>query len=492
MAAQPGVIIAAHLQAMQNHDPNRHQHLLAMRGRLVVLGGFSAAAAGPTDSFLLQHGATLLDPSQAAAMTFDEVVEMVEAHNKSNRDFGMGITVAMSMFVQSLVHHYRMLRAHGDPMDLAALRADLPNLDRARLDDARDHLRHMKELQSQSPGDAPEMTVGPTKFRVFLVDFTNYLSQIVGAYGIPMTYLTVPAVIDPANADHVRWTQVPRVGATYNRDNRHFFQILTPIVAKTKYKMLLVGVSAVRGDGRRLWLKIISTECGAGSNYQTLSVLRKALDLVYTGKNANLPFTDYYSQVKQYWDAEGEIGNIIQDRFKIDHVWKHIDLGGNYKLTALIAAEMAQYPDQFEEFMDAVNIRIVASGIENLAGTSALGKRQVNAVSPERGGEGSTIVGGVDCSEYVKPSGRIHVPGDVWVKKSQEFQDAVKDFNKALGGGRQRENKRQRSQQSRLIKKLRAENAKLKGEELPDDDAAAGDDEKGGTTGASIASQRGK
>lgn len=192
-------------------------------------------------------------------------------------------------------------------------------------------------------------------------------------------------------------------------------------------------------------------------------------------------------------DAEGEIGNIIQDRFKIDHVWEHIDLGGNVKLTSLIAAEMAQYPDQCEKFMDAVNIiRIVASGIENLAGTSALGKRQVNAVSPEKGGEGSTIIGGVDCSEYVKPSGRIHVPGDVWVKKSQEFQDAVKDFNKALGGGRQRENNRQRSQQSRIIKKLRAENAKLKGEEPPDDDAAAGDDEKGGTTGASIASRRGK
>ncbi|EJK50764.1 hypothetical protein THAOC_30139, partial [Thalassiosira oceanica] len=160
---------------------------------------------------------------QAAAMTFDEVAEMVEAHNKSNRDFGMGIglTVAMSMTVQS---------------------------------------------------------------------------KIVGAYGIPMTYLTVPAVIDPtsatANADHVRWAQVPLVGATYNRDNRHFFQILTPIVAKTKNKMLLVGVSAVRGDGRRLWLKIIATECGAGSNYQTLSVRRKALELIYTGKNVNLAFTD--------------------------------------------------------------------------------------------------------------------------------------------------------------------------------------------------------
>ncbi|EJK67285.1 hypothetical protein THAOC_11707, partial [Thalassiosira oceanica] len=146
-----------------------------------------------------------------------------------------------------------MLRAHGDPMDLAALRADLPNLDRARLDDARDHLRHMKELQSQSPGDAPEMTVGPTKFRVFLVDFTNYLSKIVGAYGIPMTYLTVPAVIDPANADHVKWAQVPLVEATYSRDNRHFWtsQFTKGIfVYSTLYDQLVVGPTALDQESR--------------------------------------------------------------------------------------------------------------------------------------------------------------------------------------------------------------------------------------------------
>ena len=117
------------------------------------------------------------------------------------------------------------------------------------------------------------MTVGPTKFRVFLVAFTNHLSKIVGAYSIPMTYLTVPAVIDPANADHVRWAQVPLVGTTFDRDNNRFFQILAPIVAETKYSVLLVGGSAIRKNGRRLWLKIMATECGTGSNYQTLPAL---------------------------------------------------------------------------------------------------------------------------------------------------------------------------------------------------------------------------
>ena len=63
-------------------------------------------------------------------------------------------------------------------MDLATLRADLPNLDRARIILARDDLRRMKELSSQSAGDAPTMTVGPTEFRVFLVAFTNHLSKV--------------------------------------------------------------------------------------------------------------------------------------------------------------------------------------------------------------------------------------------------------------------------------------------------------------------------
>ena len=204
----------------------------------------------------------------------------------------------------------RLLRAHGDPMDLATLRADLPNLDRARIILARDDLRRMKELSSQSAGDAPTMTVGPTEFRVFLVAFTNHLSKIVGAYGIPMTYITVPATIDPANLDHVRWAQVPLVGAPYDRDNARFFQILTPLVTATKYKALLLGGSAsARGDGRQLWLKIWATECGAGCTYQTLSMLRKALELVYTGKNANLKFTDFYTN-----QAQGLLGRRGRNR----------------------------------------------------------------------------------------------------------------------------------------------------------------------------------
>ena len=125
MAAQPGVI-GAHLQAMQNQDPDRHQHHLDMKSILVSLCGFSPTAAGPTDIFLLQHGGTLLDPESAAAMTFKEVNVMVEAHNKSNREFGLGITMSMSTFVQALVHHYRLLRAHGDPQDRSRLEAHRP------------------------------------------------------------------------------------------------------------------------------------------------------------------------------------------------------------------------------------------------------------------------------------------------------------------------------------------------------------------------------
>ena len=98
-------VIAAHLQALQIQNPGKHQHLQAMRSILVNEGGFPNTAAGPTDVFLLQHGAGLLDPEQLAAMTFDEVIETVEAHNKSNKDFGMGITVVMSTFVQAIAHH---------------------------------------------------------------------------------------------------------------------------------------------------------------------------------------------------------------------------------------------------------------------------------------------------------------------------------------------------------------------------------------------------
>ena len=497
MAAQPGVI-GAHLQAMQNQDPDRHQHHLDMKSKLVSLCGFSPTAAGPTDIFLLQHGGTLLDPESAAAMTFKEVKDMVEAHNKSNREFGLGITMSMSTFVQALVHHYRLLRAHGDPMDLATLRADLTNLDRARIVFARDHLRQMKELESLAPGEAPEMKAGPVEFRVFLVAFTNHLSKIVGAFGIPMTYLTVPATINPANPDHVEWAQVPLFGATFNRDNSRFFQILTPIVTATKYKALLLGGTGIRGDGRRLWLKITATECGAGNTFQTLSMLRKALSLIYTGKNANLPFTDFFTKLKLYWDAEVEIGSVTLDQFKIDHVWRHIDLSDNQKLQSLIAAEVATHKlsgsiSAFDDFMIASHTHIVSSEIETLAGTTALGKRNISAVTPERGGSGDeepTMIEGVDCSEYVKHSGRIHIPGNMWENKSQGFKAAVMAHNRKQGGGRQRERepRRQRST-SRLIKQLRAENAKLK--EDTTEDAGAGNDEKGGNTGASIAGRRG-
>ena len=492
MAAQAGVV-AATIQAMVNQDPAGHQHFQDLRAKLVSLCMFPATASGPADVFLLQHGSVLRDPALAASMTFKDVVDVVEAHNKANREFGQGITMAMSIYVQALVHHYRLLRASGDPMDLATLRADLPNLNRARILLCENDLRRMKELSSQSAGDAPTMTVGPTEFRVFLVAFTNHLSKIVGAYGIPMTYITVPATIDPANLDHVKWAQVPLVGAPYNRDNARFFQILTPLVTATKYKALLLGGSAsARGDGRRLWLKIWATECGAGCTYQTLSMLRKALELVYTGKNANLKFTDFYTRLKIYWDAEEEIGSRILDQRKVDHVWDHLDLSGNVKLTSLIAAEVARYHDQFDNFMNASNVHIVTSGIESLAGATALGKRNINAVSPEKDGEekDQTMIMDVDCSDYVKHSGRIHVPPAIWDKKPQDFRDAVLAYNRKQGGGRQREPKRDRNN-TRLIKQLRAENAKLK-EGKTEDDTAAGDGEKGGNTGASIASRRGK
>ena len=108
MAAQAGVV-AATIQAMMNQDPAGHQHFQDLRTKLISLCMFSATASGPADVFLLQHGSVLRDPDLAASMTFDEVIDVIEAHNKANREFGQGITMAMSMFVQALVHHYESI-----------------------------------------------------------------------------------------------------------------------------------------------------------------------------------------------------------------------------------------------------------------------------------------------------------------------------------------------------------------------------------------------
>ena len=484
-AADPAMVIAARLQAMQAQDAAAYGHYVDMKNLLVAQGIFPAEVGGAADLFLFGNGNILLHPRLAAETTFEEVKDIIDGYNRAHRGFGQSITMTMSTFVQTLIHHYRLLRAYGDPMVLAALRADLPNITGAQIDETREHLRTMTMLKKEPRGEVPEMEI-KEKFRHFLVAFQNFLSKIVGAHGIPLTYLLVPQVIDIGNPDHVQWARVPLVGAAYNRDNAVFYQILTSIVMKTKYKVLLLA-SRHGQDGRKIWLQISKTELGEGNMFQTLATLKLALSAVYTGKNANLSFVTFYTDSKMYYDALAEFGERTLDFFKIEHAWSHIDID-NPRVLSLFAAEKCKHT-VYEDFMDALHVHVVASGIETRASDTKLGDRKVAALGAGR----PLMIEGVDCSEYVKPSGRIHVPGVTWKKHSKEFQAAVIEHNAAKkkrgAEGAERPDKRQRQSRDREVKELKAKLAKYEGDDKTGGDA---DGDKGSNTGGLIASARGQ
>jgi len=75
------------------------------------------------------------------------------------------------------------------------------------------------------------------------------------------------------------------------------------------------------------------------------------------------------------------------DYFRIEHAWKHID-------------------------------------IETRASDTKLGDRKVAALDADR----PLMIEGVDCSEYVKPHGRIHIPTAAWKKQTKESRDAVMEM----------------------------------------------------------------
>ena len=66
------------------------------------------------------------------------------------------------------------------------------------------------------------------------------LMGVIGAYWIPIVYLTVPSIINLANREHVLWAAVLILGMAYKRDNAIFYRILQPLVSKSKYKAFLL------------------------------------------------------------------------------------------------------------------------------------------------------------------------------------------------------------------------------------------------------------
>ncbi|EJK67842.1 hypothetical protein THAOC_11062, partial [Thalassiosira oceanica] len=454
-----------------------------------VRNAFPNAVGGVTDKFLLSAGGILRDQLTLARSAPNEIDAAVTAHNRQNKGFGQGITPQHSAFLHGFTHVFRLERSGGRPLDRARLQALVPTLTSQTIIDAGEKLKEVQEIKEGPQPQFADMVLGEG-FYQWHIAFQTMLSSVIGAYWIPIVYLTVPLVINTANIDHVRWAAVPLLGIAYNRDNAMFYRILQPIVAKSKYKAFLLEF---RGGE-------------PPSNSRQLN-LKKVFSTIYDGKSANLTFLTWYTALKSAYQAMHDNKEPTTCYTRIENTIKKMCLKDFPSLQATIAAVRVKHQNgDWDKFMEDCLLHISRHELEANAGSKPF-PRTIAQVSPDKrkheddddeGEEAEELlIDGINCSDYVGRSGRIIVPERVWDRASDKFRSEVGRFNRAVGRHNASVNKRARKKKhgdedvhsdddndgkDRKIQALLSRIEALeKGRE----------DEKGSSTGAGIAGRRG-
>ena len=492
--------LTAALAAVHN-DPTEGGNYAIMRNLLVVEGGFPATQGGPTDRLLLSAGDLLRDQAALALSDPKDIAAIVTAHNRQNKGFGEGITPRQSSFLHGLAHVFRRELSSGRPVDRTRLRAFAPTITSLMIIEATANLKEMQEIKDGPDPTFQPMVVGEG-FVQWQIAFQTMLSAVIGAYWIPIVYLTVPHIINPANRDHVIWAAVPLLGMAYQRDNAMFYRILQPLVAASKYKAFLLEFRGGR-DGRRLWLKILSMEMSDGNRYQLVSIRKNILEKFYDGKNENMKFLEWYTQLKSCYQAMEDNHEPTTSYTRIENTMKKMNLSDNPKLQAIVAAIRIKHQNgDWDAFMAEVHLHVSASELEKSIQQTP--RRLIAKVTPDKrkadtdddGGEYAEdiVIDGIDCNEYITSSGKLAIPDEVWDKASSKFRRAVGKFNRSVEDNRKPSHKKFKGddahgdddtkndgEKDRIIKALMSRIEALEGKE-------AGP--KGSTTGSRIAASR--
>ncbi|EJK51482.1 hypothetical protein THAOC_29340 [Thalassiosira oceanica] len=452
--------VAAALAEVNAGDPAEAANYQNVRNAFTTNGGFPNAVGGVTDKFLLSAGGIFLDQQTLARSAPNEIDAAVTAHNRQNKGFGQGITPQHSAFLHGFAHVFRLERSGGRPLDRARLQALVPTLTSQTIIDAGEKLKEVQEIKEGPQPQFDEMVLGEG-FYQWQIAFQTMLSSVIGAYWIPIVYLTVPLVINTANIDHVMWAAVPLLGIAYNRDNAMFYRILQPIVAKSKYKAFLLEFRGGQ-DGRRLWLKILSMEMSEGNRHQIVANLKKIFSTVYDGKSANLTFLTWYTALKSAYQAMHDNREPTTSYTRIENTMKKMCLKDFPSLQATIAAVRVKHQNgDWDKFIEDCLLHISRHEIEANAGSKPF-PRTIAQVTPDK--RKHEAASSTESTAAINKRAR---------KKKHGDEDAHSDDDRDVDGD---------DAKDRKIKALVARIEALEGDK----------EEKGSTTGAGIAGSRGK
>ncbi|EJK43953.1 hypothetical protein THAOC_37553 [Thalassiosira oceanica] len=117
----------------------------------------------------------------------------------SGKGFGQGITPRQSSFLHGFAHVFRLERSGGRPLDRARLQALVPTLTSQTIIDAGEKLKEMQEIREGPQPQFADMVLGEGFYQWQIAFQTMLSSSVIGAYWIPIVYLTVPLVINTAN-----------------------------------------------------------------------------------------------------------------------------------------------------------------------------------------------------------------------------------------------------------------------------------------------------
>ena len=332
----------------------------------MTIGGLPFARGGPVDRYLLSTGGIFLDQTALARSDPKDIEESISAHNRQNKGFGQSITPGHGSVLHGLAHVFRLERSGGKPVDRASLQAFTPTITSQMIIDAGDCLKEMQQIKEGPQPQFDDIVLGEG-FNQWRIAFQTMLMGVIGAYWIPIVYLTVPSIVNLANRDHVLWAAVPILGMAYKRDNAIFYRILQPLVSKSKYKAFLLEFKGGQ-DGRRLWLKIISMENSDGNRHQLVANLKKIFDVVYNGKSAKLTFLDLYTELKTCYTAMEENDEPTTSFTRIQNTWKQLDFSDNPKLQAIIAAVKVKHEGgDWDQFMLECHVHISSHELEKIS-----------------------------------------------------------------------------------------------------------------------------
>lgn len=236
-------------------------------------------------------------------------------------------------------------------------------------------------LSSQA---APGKLVGEKKWVEWQSAMENYLSTIIGSFGVPLAYV-IRENDDPQPDGHTDFVQrcvacAPLQGVHYESDKRQVHQLILGFVQGETAEEWIKGIKT-RCDGRRDMRLLRDHFAGEGNTTRRISEAERLRDTLHYKSERSMSFEVFLDKVQKMLTIFREEDEEWSEDAKIRWIFSKVQ---NPQLTSIVSAlKVRKISDPNLTYATVCNQ--LAAEVSELPETVAMRSRNISAVSGDNG-----------------------------------------------------------------------------------------------------------